>query len=247
MSLPFGLSLEVFDVAASITIELPLVKFEGSARDVVEDIAVMGDDEKRAAETFAEMIFEPFDRGDVQMIRRFVQDREIGFADEQARQRNAPSLSPREHLDWALWVLDAEVVNNRLGFVYSLPTPESFDFFACGRLTPNQAVDLSAARVGQRRRQLVVSLLCSAPFDKTAEHDISHTLAGAKAGVLLEQVDPGAPATRDLTAVLNLDARENPAQGALAASAVADQAYSFTPANRQVDARENRAVCIALL
>jgi len=222
------------------------VKFESASRDVIEDIAVMRDQQQRAAEALTQMLLEPFDRGDVEMIRRLVEDREVGLADEQARQCDPSAFAAGQCFDLALGVSNAEVVDDRLGFVHPLPAAEPLDGFPGGRLPVDQVVQITLACVGQCPGDFVIALLRSAPLDQTPQYDVPHTLAILESWLLLENVDTCPPTPRDLSSIRRFDAAEHPAEGALPASAVAHQTHTFPPANRQADAGEDRAVSIGL-
>ena len=60
--------------------------------DIVEEIAVMGDEHDRAFE-LAQRMFEPGDGFGVEMVRRFVEQENIRFLKKQAAKRNAALLA----------------------------------------------------------------------------------------------------------------------------------------------------------
>ena len=202
----------------------------------------MGDQQRGAAEAFAEMLLEPLDRLDVDVVGRLVEDREIGLGDEHTRQGDPSPLPARQRFDAPFGVLDAEVVDDRLGLVHPLPAAEPFDLFRCGCLPLNEIVHVAASHVGQRLGQLVVVPLCGAPLDEVPEHYLPRGLAFREPRFLVEELDAPPASLGDRASVVRLATGENAAESALSATAQTDQADAFAAPDRQRDARENRAV-----
>ena len=78
----------VGDAAAAIELEDP-------AGDVVEEVAVVGDDQDRAG-IVAQMAFEPVDRLGVEMVGRLVEQQQVGLVEQQLAQRDAAALAARQ-------------------------------------------------------------------------------------------------------------------------------------------------------
>ena len=74
------------------------VELENPARHIVEEIAVMGDDQDRAR-IIAQMPFEPIHGFGVEMVGRLVEQQEIGLFEQQLAQRDAAALAARELVD----------------------------------------------------------------------------------------------------------------------------------------------------
>ncbi|EPX86341.1 hypothetical protein ruthe_01156 [Rubellimicrobium thermophilum DSM 16684] len=76
------------DAAAAIELEDP-------AGDVVEEIAVMGDDQDRPL-VGDQMVLEPGDRLGIEVVRRLVEQQHVRRLEQKPAEGDAPPLSPRE-------------------------------------------------------------------------------------------------------------------------------------------------------
>ena len=79
------------DAAAAVDLEDP-------ARDVVEEVAIMGDGDDGAG-VLAEEALEPGDRLGVEMVRRLVEQQQVGRREQQTAERDAAALAARERPD----------------------------------------------------------------------------------------------------------------------------------------------------
>jgi len=71
---------------------LGAVEFENPAGDVVEEVAIVGDDQDRAG-IVAQMAFQPGHRFGVEMVGRFVQQQQFGLVEQQLAERDAAPLA----------------------------------------------------------------------------------------------------------------------------------------------------------
>ena len=78
-------------------------------RDLVEQVAIVRDEQHRARELVDEVLLEPRDGVGVEMVGRLVEDREVGLGDEDARERDAALLAAAHRADRTLDVVHAEV------------------------------------------------------------------------------------------------------------------------------------------
>jgi len=67
----------------------------GRAREVLEEAAVVADEHERAARA-CERGFEPLDRRQVEVVRRLIQQQDIGRRRQHVRERSAAQLPARE-------------------------------------------------------------------------------------------------------------------------------------------------------
>src|ERR1700722_2647430 len=72
-----------------------VVEFQNPAGDVVEKVAVVGDDQDRAR-IIAQMAFEPMDRLGVEMVGRLVEQQQFGLFEQQPAQRDTAALATRK-------------------------------------------------------------------------------------------------------------------------------------------------------
>ena len=77
----------------------------------------MGDEQHGAREIADEVVLEPPDRVSVEMVRRLVEDRELGLRDEDPRERDPPRLSTAHRADGTLDVENAQVPQDLVDLV----------------------------------------------------------------------------------------------------------------------------------
>src|SRR6266436_1295101 len=68
------------------------VELENPASDVVEEVAVVGDDQDRTR-VVAQVGFEPVDRLGVEMVGRFIEQQQLRLLEQQAAERHPASLA----------------------------------------------------------------------------------------------------------------------------------------------------------
>ena len=83
--LPGGLLGEVLVVVAPVAVELPVADLEDPQADGVEELPVVRNRQDRPS-VLGEMVLEPSERLQIQMVRRFVEHQDIGLHDEESRQ-----------------------------------------------------------------------------------------------------------------------------------------------------------------
>ena len=69
--------------------------FPDGIRHLVEEVAVVRDGHHRAFPV-AQVFLQPFDRADIQMVGRLIQEEQVGFGKEQLGQQGAGALPPGE-------------------------------------------------------------------------------------------------------------------------------------------------------
>ncbi len=89
-------------------------ELHGRVRDRLEEPAVVRDQHDGGVDR-GQLALEPFEALDVQVVRRLVQEHEIGVAAERARQRGARQLSAGERVQAAVEILvrEAEAAHDR--------------------------------------------------------------------------------------------------------------------------------------
>ena len=71
------------------------VELEDPARDVVEEVAIVGDRDDGAL-VLLEVALEPRDRLGVEVVGRLVEEQQVGRREQQPAQRDAPALATGE-------------------------------------------------------------------------------------------------------------------------------------------------------
>ena len=92
------------------------IQFEYPAGDVVEEVAVVGDGDDRAF-VLLQVFFEPGDGFGVEVIRRLVEEQNVGFGKEEAAQGHAAG----EDCDGRLTGWATEGVHRQLQFGVQIP------------------------------------------------------------------------------------------------------------------------------
>mmetsp|Transcript_2599 Transcript_2599/g.10026 ORF Transcript_2599/g.10026 Transcript_2599/m.10026 type:complete len:344 (+) Transcript_2599:244-1275(+) len=89
----FGDHLFEREVISSEDFQLRVLKQNDVGHDLVQEVPVVGHDEERLLELFLEVVFEPDDGLQVQVIRGLVEQQHAGRHEERARKRDAHSPS----------------------------------------------------------------------------------------------------------------------------------------------------------
>ena len=110
---------EVIVVIAAIADELALADFDDAADELVEKFAVVRDDEDRAGIGF-QIILEPEQRFEVEMVGRLVEQQQVGLLRQQARQMGAHDPAAAHFAGRAVEIFFAETQSGedlfRFGF-----------------------------------------------------------------------------------------------------------------------------------
>ena len=175
------------------------VEFENPAGDVVEEVAVVGDDQDRAG-ILAQMAFEPVDRLGVEMVGRLVEQQQFGLFEQQPAQRDAAALAARQRVDVGLVGRAAERVHRLLDPAVEIPQALGLDLVL-------QAGHLVGGLVGIVHRQFVVAVE-DRLLVLDAEHDVAaHAEVGVEMRLLRQIADPRALGDEALAGELRVEAR----------------------------------------
>ena len=93
-----GLFGEIGRIIALIGDAAAAIELENPAGDIVEEVAVMGDDQD-GARIGAEMVLEPVDRFGIEMVGRLVEQQEVGLAQQELGQGHPPLLAAGQPVD----------------------------------------------------------------------------------------------------------------------------------------------------
>ena len=122
------LFLFVVAVVAEVLGELTMFHFYDAGRNLVQEIAVMRDDERGTAEGLDGLLHD-FSRRDVEVVRWFVEDEEIRFLEKEAQERETCLLSAGEHGDFFEDVIAAEEEHTEDVSGFLLPEIEGIAHF----------------------------------------------------------------------------------------------------------------------
>ena len=102
------------------------IEFENPAGDVVEEVAVVGDDQD-GARIIVQMVFQPGHRFGVEMVGRLVEQQQLGLFEQQPAQRDAAALAAGELADVGLVGRAAQRVHRQIDLGVEIPQPLGLD------------------------------------------------------------------------------------------------------------------------
>jgi len=243
MGFPFGLREQVARVTAVVAIDAAIVNFESSRRDRIEHATIMTDQKQRPLPAIAQEFLEPFDRLDVEMIRRLVENCEIRCRDEQPRERDPTRFTTTQGIDGAIRVRNSEMTYGGLGFVFSFPSALALERLPCLRLQGRQSsLIVGIARFGEFLGQLIEASLRRVPVGESLENDFANRSARREMRLLLQIIDGRLAPSCDLSAIRFFESGEYASEGALARSVIPDEAHLFASSDRQGDVFEKRSI-----
>ena len=215
-------------------------ELEHRGRRRLEEPAVVRDEDNPGVQG-RQLVLQPFERRDVEVVRRLVEQQQIGIAAERARERGARQLAAGEGVEGTVQIRVAE----------TQPTDDRPDAFA-----PVVAARVLEARLRlgvapQRRRPVVAGghrLLETAQLalrlDEVGgarEHVVAQREAELQRRPLVVQRDPRSLLERKLAAVQLGLAGEEPEQRRLAGAVRAGQGNAVAPLHFERDAVEEQA------
>ena len=172
---PLGLGFEIFGVVALIGNAAAAVELEDPAGDIVEEVAVVGDDHHRAR-IGAQMLFQPRRGFGVEMVGRFVEQQKVGLAQQQLAERDAAALAARQLGDFGILGRAAQRFHRHLDLLFEVPEVQPVHLvLELGRLVRRL--------VGIVHHQFVVALddggLGGNAFHDVLEHGLLASSAGS--------------------------------------------------------------------
>ncbi len=228
------LLLEPARVVALVGDPLAAVELEDPAGDVVEEVTVVRDRDDRAL-VLGQVLLEPRDRLGVEVVGRLVQQQQVGRAQQQATQRDAPALAAGELAHVGVGRRQAQRVHRMFELRVEVPRVGRFDL----RL---QRAELLGDVLGVVRRQLVEAVEQRLRLGDAVLDVARDVLALVELWLLLEHADARARCELRLAAVLLVDARHDPQQRRLASAVVAEHADLRAGKERERDVVEHRLV-----
>ena len=203
-------------VIALVGNALAAIEFENPARDVVEEVAVMGDDQDRAG-IVAQMAFQPRHRLGVEMVGRLVQQQQVGLVEQQLAQRDAAALAAGQFCHVGIVGRAAQRVHRLIDLAVEIPQARGLDLVL-------QLGHLVGGLVGIVHRQLVVAIEDRLLLGDAFHHVLAHGLGRVELRLLLEIADARALGDPGLAVIFLVDAGHDPQQRRLAGAVDAEHA-----------------------
>ena len=225
-------------VVALVGNALAAIELEDPRRDVVEEVAIVGDDQDRAR-IVAQMAFQPRHALGVEMVGRFVEQQQVGLVEQQLAQSDAAALAARQLGDVGVVRRAAQRVHRLVDLAVEIPEPRGLDLVL-------QRGHLVGGFLGVVHRQFVVAIEDRLLLGD-AEHDVlAHGQRGVELRLLFEIADAGAFGDPGLAGVFLVDPRHDLQQGRFTGAVDAEHADLGVRIERQMDVIQHLAGRIGL-
>ena len=237
---PRLLLLEPRRVVALERQPLAAVELEDPAGDVVEEVAIVGDRHHGALVVLEEAL-QPGDRLGVEVVRRLVEEQQVGGGEEQPAERDPAALAAGERGHVAVALGQAQRVHGAVELGVEAPRVVAVDLLLHLGLLGEQRVEVGVG-LGEGCRDGVeaveqVAQLADAVLDVAA-----HVLGRVELGLLLEEADGGAGMQLGDAGRGLLEPRHDPHQRRLAGPVRAEHADLRPRQERQGDVRQHLPV-----
>jgi hypothetical protein len=231
---PFLLLHEPRRVIALVGNAAAAVELENPTGDVVEKIAVVGDDQN-GARIVAQVAFEPQHRLGIKVIGRLVEQEKLGLFEEKPAQRHAPPLAARELCHLGVVGRAAQRVHRQIDFGVEIPQPLGLDLVL-------QLGHLVGGLVGVVHREFVVTVDDCLLRRNALHYVLAHRLGGIELRLLLQVADARALRRPGLAGILLVEARHDAQQRRLAGAVDAKHADLGVGIELQVDVLQDLPV-----
>ena len=148
---PRLLLLEPAGVVALVRDPLAAVELEDPAGDVVEEVAVVGDGDD-GARVVGEEALEPGDRLGVEVVRRLVEEQQVGRRQQQPAERDAAALAAGQRRDVAVAARAGAARPSRGRALVEVPGVVPRRSAPAPSPAPSSSASKSASRLGERGR-----------------------------------------------------------------------------------------------
>jgi hypothetical protein len=236
--------LEVVVVAAHELGEAAAVHLDDLAHHAIQEVPVVRDDDEGSLPA-VEKPLQPIDGRKVEVIRRLVEQEEIGRRKQQARESDPHPPPARQCLQRLVEarLRDSQSRQDRPRPRFDLVTPHRLEAVAELAVRGRELLDLRVSRAqrGEFVLQLLQPLLHLADLGEAVEHGREHA-AGSKRLDLLGQVaDTNAPRAVDGPCVLSVLAGQDAQQRRLPRAVGADQPPARALRDQKAQPFENDA------
>ena len=242
------LQLDVLRVVAGVAHQLPTLQLDDRFDGVLQEAPVVADHHHRAR-GLADVLLDPLDPRQVEVVGRLVEQEEVVPAGECAGHRRAALLTAGEGARLALpeRLDEADPSHHHLDPPLDLPAAELFDAFGEAPVLGHQPLERRALRPGHLLGDPLQ------PFDRLAGalHPpldvLAHGDAGIELGALGDVAEVGALADDDPAPVRRGEPFDQPEEGGLTAAVAAYDPHLLTGVDLQVRPGEHLLGAVVLL
>ena len=222
------------------------VQLQDPAGDVVEEVAVMGHGD-HGARVPLEMVLQPGDGLGVEVVRRFVEEQDVGVLEEEPAEGDPPPLAAGEDLHRGFARRTAQRVHRHLQAGIEVPGIQVVQFLLDLRLPVEEFVHLLVRhRLGEfliDRVELVEEI---DRFLHPLLHDLPDRLRLVQLRLLLQEADGMARGEDRLPDEIRIDAGQDPEQRALARAVQAQDADLRPVEIGEIDVLQDRFFLVDL-
>jgi hypothetical protein len=192
------------------------VELEDPARDVVEEIAVVGDGHDGAL-VVGQVALEPCDRLGVEVVGRLVEQQQVGLGEQQPRERDPATLAAGQRVDRRVARRATQRIHRLVEHLVELPSAGRVDLVL-------QARELVRGLLRVARGQLVEAIEQLAQVADAILDVAAHVLGGIEVRLLLEQPHGCAGRELRLAPILGVLPGHDPQERRLAGPVEAEDA-----------------------
>ncbi len=229
---PLGLLVEPAGVVALERVAAATVELEDPARDVVQEVAIVGDRDDRAL-VGLQVALQPGDRLGVEVVGRLVEQQQVGGREQQAGERDAALLAAGEVGDGPVAGRAAQRVHRVLDLGVEVPGVGGVDLGL-------QAGELGGGLVAVVHRQLVEPVDERLHLAEAVHHVLVDRLGLVEVGLLLEDPDGRVGRQGRLAVEVLVGPRHDPQQARLAGAVDPEHADLGPGQERQREVLEDR-------
>ena len=234
---PLVLLLEPARVVAFPRDAVPAVELEDPARDVVEEVPVVGDRDDGAV-VLLEVAFEPRNRLRVEVVRRFVEEQQVRLRQQQPAQRDAAPLTSGQRRDVGVGRREPERVHRDVELAVEIPAVDRVDLGLQLALFGEQLVEVGVG-IAHRVAHLFEAVEQPLRVRDAVGHVAEHVLGRIEVRFLREEAHREAGRDPTLTRVAVVLARDDPQQRRLARPVQAEHADLGAGIHGDVDAAQH--------
>ena len=218
------------------------IELQNPARDVVEEIAIVRDGDDRAG-IVLEKPLEPRDRLRIEVVRRLVEQQQIGRLQEQAAQRHPAALAARQRRHLGVGRRQPERIHGELETRIQIPGVRRVDLVLDPRLLVEHFLHLV-------RRQILAELRVDLVVSRQQRLGLGHAfldvaediLVGIEPRLLVEHADRDAGGRKRLAEKLLVLAGHDLENGALPRAVQTEHADLGAGEKREPDVFEDPGV-----
>ncbi len=225
-----GFFLQEVAVVARILVQATAIQFDDGIAHSFEKIAVVGDHEDGAIGA-GQVLFEPFDHVEIEVVGRLVEDEQLGLLDEQACQGQPFALTARQGAEWLRQVGNVQSEEHFFHARFGIP---------CLQIVHAAEQPLHGVGIGTVQHALLVVAQGLDGRMIACEHGIEDVVGGSKVGFLRQvaHADVGMDPHAGALAFGALFAGDDAQQRALAAAVFGDERHLLSFVELQVHVLE---------